>query len=189
MGRHWSSRYWIFATTKRTLCVSELLQSLSVPTSLGKKMTAPGAPLHPLNNLHVRDLTGDDAGVHLYRHRRDGVGLALERHSRERRTLDARGCLDYRGRRDPSTPLVVKHVDRPLPAQMLILSVWLSPVCRSAPAGFQTADPFLHLRDAPRAASRERPWPGPRCWRKARGDFLAFPLPRNGCGGLAAARP
>jgi len=37
VGRHWSSRYWIFATTKRTLCVSELLQSLSAPMSLGKK--------------------------------------------------------------------------------------------------------------------------------------------------------
>src|SRR2546425_13138095 len=55
-----------------------------------------------------------------------GVGLALERHSGERRTLDARGCLYYRGRRAPSSPLVVTHVD--LPAQMLILSVWLSPV-------------------------------------------------------------
>src|SRR5207244_4333471 len=83
---------------------------------------------------------------------RDGVDLALERHSRERRTLDARGCLYYRGRRAPSSPLVATRVDRPLPAQMLILSVWLSPVCRSAPAGFQTADIFLHLRDAPRSA-------------------------------------
>src|SRR5437660_2316117 len=98
MGRHWSSRYWIFATTKRTLCVS--------------------------------------------------------------------------------SPLVVTHVDRPLPAQMLILSVWLSPVCRSAPAGFQTADIFLHLRDAARSASGERPWPGSRCWRTALDDFLASAPPR-----------
>src|SRR6267378_1986451 len=107
-----------------------------------------------------------------------GVGLALERHSGERRTLDARGCLYYRGRRAPSSSLVVTHVDRPLPAQMLILSVWLSPVCRSAPAGFQTADIFLHLRDAPRAASGERPWPGSRCWRTTLGDFLASAPPR-----------
>ena len=57
----------------------------------------------------------------------------------------------------------VTHVD--LPAQMLLLSVWLSPVCRSGPAGFPTADIFLHLRDAPRSASGERPWPGSRCWR------------------------
>src|SRR5438132_7637652 len=53
---------------------------------------------------------------------------------------------------------------------MLILSVWLSPVCRLAPAGFQTADIFLHPRDAPRSASGERPWPGSRCWRKALGE-------------------
>jgi len=32
-----------------------------------------------------------------------GLSLALERHSRERRTLDASGCLYYRGRRDPCT--------------------------------------------------------------------------------------
>src|SRR5207249_10259609 len=83
----------------------------------------------------------------------------------------------YRGRHT-STPLVVTHVDRPLPPQMLILSVWRSPVCRSAPAGFQTADTFLHLRDAPRSASGERPWPGSRCWRTALSDFLASAPPR-----------
>ena len=66
MGHHWSSRCWIFATTKRTLCVSELLQSLSVPTSLGKKMTRPELLSHALHNLHVRDLTGDETGVHLF---------------------------------------------------------------------------------------------------------------------------
>src|SRR2546425_1216787 len=116
-----------------------------------------------------------------------GVGLALERHSGERRTLDARGCLYYRGRRAPSSPLVVTHVD--LPAQMLILSVWLSPVCRSAPAGFQTADIFLHLRAAPRSASGERPWPGSRCWRKALGDFLASAPPRSAPGGRSGGSP
>src|SRR3989441_12339697 len=107
-----------------------------------------------------------------------GVGLALERHSRERRALDARGCLYYRGRRALSSPLVVTHVDRPLPAQMLILSVWLTPVCRSAPAGSQAADSFLHLRDVPRSASGVRPWPGSRCWRTALSDFLASSPPR-----------
>ena len=68
MGRRWS-RYWIFATTKRTLCVSEVLQNLSVPTSLGKKMTRPELFSTRCHNLHVRDLTGDDAGLYLYRRR------------------------------------------------------------------------------------------------------------------------
>src|SRR2546425_13359955 len=81
----------------------------------------------------------------------------------------------------------VTHVD--LPAQMLILSVWLSPVCRSAPAGFQTADIFLHLRAAPRSASGERPWPGSRCWRKALGDFLASAPPRSAPGGRSGGSP
>src|SRR4030095_5760020 len=112
------------------------------------------------------DLTGDEAGVSLHRRRRDGVGLRPRAPVASGGPWTRGGCLHYRRRRAPSSPLVVTHVDRPLPAQMLILSVWLSPVCRSAPAGFHTADICLHLRDAPRSASGERPWPGSRYWRK-----------------------
>src|SRR5512145_2375610 len=70
---------------------------------------ASGDPLHPLHNSHVRDLAGDDAGgVHLYCRRRDGVALLLERHRRERRTLEATGRVcHYQWRRDPPTPLLV----------------------------------------------------------------------------------
>jgi hypothetical protein len=52
-----------------TRCVSEVLQSLSVPTSLGKKMTRPELFSTRCRNLHVRDPTGDDAGLYLYRRR------------------------------------------------------------------------------------------------------------------------
>src|SRR5437667_11050312 len=174
MGRHWSSRYWIFATTKRTLCVSELLQSLSAPTSLGKKMTRPELLSTRWHNLHVRDLTGDDAGVYLYRRPRC---RSCPRAPQSRATDPGRERMPLLPRAPRPVLAACRHARSPpgpdADSQRLAVAR-----CRSAPAGFQTADIFLHLRDAAQPASGERPWPGSRCWRKALGDFLASAPPR-----------